>query len=463
MGGFSTAQLLVAVLATAVAFVLGFLFRARLSAGTRLARKADSDQKLDLVLWSTGDEFWEMDMSKDTFTRTNPLKHMFLTNYNVVHAASTLRSEVAEEDRAAFDGALVAHFKGKTEYLDVSYRARTNEGTYCWLRTRGRVVERGPDGRALRMLGTTGDITEFKNHELALEQLNEELESRVVQRTDALDRSNRELDRSNQELSASLHELREAQEQLVHAEKMAALGGLVAGVAHEINTPLGIGVTAASYLEQETRKLGVELEEKRLSAEGLHRFRQSALESCQLILRNLMRADKLVKSFKQVAVDQSSEQKRRIDLASYLSEIMSSLHPTLKRTQHEVAIDCPDGVELDTYPGALYQIVVNLVMNSLTHAFPERKEGHITIRARRMGDTIVIGYRDDGVGMGDEVRRKIFEPFFTTRRGEGGSGLGMHIVWNLATQVLQGSITVESAPGSGTAFELRFPAVIQEK
>src|SRR6478735_3106565 len=459
MGAFSTSQWVLAVLAMAVAFALGFLLRARLGAVTRLARKAaekESDQKLDLVLWSTGDEFWEMDMAKDTFTRTNPLKHMFLTNYNVVQAASTLRSEVAEEDRAAFDGALVAHFKGKTEYLDVSYRARTNDGSWCWLRTRGRVVERGQDGRALRMLGTTGDITEFKNHELALEKLNEELETRVEQRTEALDLSNREL-------QVSLRELRDAQEQLVHAEKMAALGGLVAGVAHEINTPLGIGVTAASYLEQETRKLGVELEEKRLTAEGLHRFRQSALESCQLILRNLMRADKLVKSFKQVAVDQSSEQKRRIDLAAYLAEIMSSLHPTLKRTQHEVAIDCPAGLELDTYPGALYQIIVNLVMNSLAHAFGNRSDGHIMIRAQRSGAFATINYRDDGSGMTEDVRRKVFEPFFTTRRGEGGSGLGMHIVWNLATQVLQGSIQVESAPGHGTAFELKFPAMIEEK
>jgi C4-dicarboxylate-specific signal transduction histidine kinase len=454
MGAFSTSQWLLAILAIAAAFALGFFVRAQLTAGKRQARLAaekESEQRLDMVLWSTGDEFWEMDMSKDTFIRTNPLKHMFLTNYNVVQAASTLRSEVAEEDRAAFDGALVAHFKGQTEYLDVSYRARTNDGSWCWLRTRGRVVERGPDGRALRMLGTTGDITTFKNHELALEKLNEELETRVEQRTEALDLSNREL-------QVSLRELRDAQEQLVHAEKMAALGGLVAGVAHEINTPLGIGVTAASYLEQETRRLGVELEEKRLTAESLHRFRQSALESCQLILRNLMRADKLVKSFKQVAVDQSSEQKRRIDLAGYLQEIMSSLHPTLKRTQHDVSIDCPAGLELDTYPGALYQIVVNLVMNSLTHAFGNRSDGHIMVRARRVGDMIVLGYRDDGAGMSDEVRKKMFEPFFTTRRGEGGSGLGMHIVWNLATQVLQGTIQVESAPGAGTAFELKFPA-----
>lgn len=458
MGAWTLSQTLLAVFAILLAFGLGFFVRERLTATTRLAHKAaekDSEQRLDLVLWSTGDELWEMDMAKDTFTRTNPLKHLFLTNYQVVHAASTLRSEVSPDDRAAFDGALVAHFKGETEYLDVSYRARTNDGDYVWLRTRGRVVERDANGRALRMLGTTGDITEFKNHELALEALNRELESRVEQRTEALDRR-------GQELQESLHELEQAQDQLVHAEKMAALGGLVAGVAHEINTPLGIGVTAASYLEQETKRLGVELEEKRLTAESLHRFRQSALESCQLILRNLMRADKLVKSFKQVAVDQSSEQRRRIDLAAYLQEIMSSLHPSLKRTQHEVEIQVPEGISLETYPGALYQIVVNFVMNSLLHAFPNRNDGHITISAQRNGDQVVLRYRDDGVGMTDEVRRKIFEPFFTTRRGEGGSGLGMHIVWNLATQVLKGTLLVESAPGAGTAFELRFPAVTPE-
>jgi signal transduction histidine kinase len=458
MAPWTSSAIVVSVFALVLAFGLGYLVRERLTAGSRKAHKAaekDSEQRLDLVLWSTGDELWEMDMSKDTFTRTNPLRHLELTNYEVVQAASTLRSEVAPEDRAAFDAALIAHFKGQTEYLDIVYRARANDGTWVWLRTRGRVVERDANGRALRMLGTTGDITEFKHHELALEELNHELESRVEQRTKALDSSNRDL-------QESLHELQQAQEQLVHAEKMAALGGLVAGVAHEINTPLGIGVTAASYLEQETRRLGVELEEKRLTAESLHRFRQSALESCQLILRNLMRADKLVKSFKQVAVDQSSEQRRRIDLAGYLQEIMSSLHPSLKRTHHEVEIAVPDGIELETYPGALYQIVVNLVLNSMMHGFHERNDGHITLTARKVGDNVVLTYQDDGVGMSEEVRRRIFEPFFTTRRGEGGSGLGMHIVWNLTTQVLKGTIGVESAPGAGATFELRFPAITPE-
>jgi len=440
------------VLSLLLAFCLGFLLRERTTLRNRREHRQaehENTQRLDLVLWSTGDELWEMDMARDVFTRTNPLRHLELTNYEVVRKASTLRTEVLPEDRAEFDRAIVEHFKGHTEFLDVSYRARTNSGDWCWLRTRGRVVERDSSGRALRMLGTTGDVTVFKHHELALEELNRDLETRVRQRTEALNQT-------NQNLRSTIDELRQAQQQLVHAEKLAALGGLVAGVAHEINTPLGIGVTAASYLEQETKRLGTELEENRLTAESLNRFRQTAMESTQLILRNLMRADKLVKSFKQVAVDQSSEQKRVIDLAVYLQEIMSSLHPSLKRTRHTVEIDCPEGLVLETYPGALYQIVVNLVLNSLLHAFADRLEGSIAISARRDGDQVSITYRDNGCGMSEEVRRQVFDPFFTTKRGEGGSGLGLHIVWNLATQVLGGAITCESAPGEGTRFELRF-------
>jgi signal transduction histidine kinase len=238
---------------------------------------------------------------------------------------------------------------------------------------------------------------------------------------------------------------------------MAALGGLVAGVAHEINTPLGIGVTAASHLEQETKRLGLQLEDGTLTKEGLAAFRQLALESAQLILRNLMRADKLVRSFKQVAVDQSTEDRRQIDLAVYLQEILTSLAPALKKTPYRIHADCPAALMLDTYPGAIYQIVANLVMNSLMHGFDGRPEGRIELVARREGEDIVLDYRDDGRGMAEDVRRRIFEPFFTTRRGEGGSGLGLHIVWNLATQRLGGSIACDSEPGRGTRFQLRVP------
>ena len=411
----------------------------------------DRDERLKMVLWSTGDELWELETDKDQFTRTNPLRHLKANSDVLVTRASRLRESIHPDDRAEFDRSMLAHFKGETEYWDVSYRAGAMHGEWRWLRSRGRVVERDAGGRALRVVGTTGDVTDFKHHELELEKLNLELESRVRQRTDALHQT-------NIDLRSSIDELKKMQDYLVHSEKMAALGNLVAGVAHEINTPLGIGVTAASFLEGETKRLGDALENGTLTREALVQFRQGALESAQLILRNLMRADKLVRSFKQVAVDQSPEERRSIDLAVYLQEILTSLRPALKKTAFEFEIDCPESLILDTYPGAVYQIVANLVMNSLLHGFAGREQGRIRLSARREGDMVMLDYSDDGNGMGEETRRRIFEPFFTTRRGEGGSGLGLHIAWNLATELLKGTIACESTPGQGARFELRIPA-----
>jgi C4-dicarboxylate-specific signal transduction histidine kinase len=441
------------LLAVPLAVALGYAGRSWLGKRRREEAVRSSEERLKLVLWSTGDELWELDVLRDVFIRTNPLRHLKASGYEVVKDASTLRSEIHPDDRHEFDRVFLEHLKGQSEFCDVAYRARDVRDEWRWLRTRGRVTERTPGGHALRMLGTTGDVTEFKMHEVELERLNHELESRVRDRTEDLHRTNRDLQKS-------LDELQRAQEQLINAEKMAALGGLVAGVAHEINTPLGIGVTAASHLEQETRRLGLQLEDGSLTKEGLAAFRQLALESAQLILRNLMRADKLVRSFKQVAVDQSNEDRRKIDLAVYLQEILTSLAPALKKTPYRMQADCPEGLVFETYPGAIYQVVANLVMNSLLHGFHERPEGRIELEARREGNEVVLDYRDDGRGMADDVRKRIFEPFFTTRRGEGGSGLGLHIVWNLATQRLGGSIACDSEPGKGTHFQLRVPAPV---
>lgn len=409
-----------------------------------------SDERLKMVLWSTGDELWELELARDQFTRTNPLRHLKANSDLLITNASHLRVGIHPDDRAEFDRSMIAHFKGKSEFWDVTYRAEAKNGDWRWLRTRGRVVEREGSGRAMRVVGTTGDVTDFKHHELELEILNHELEARVKQRTEALERT-------NADLLATIDELRQMQEHLVQSEKMAALGNLVAGVAHEINTPLGIGVTAASHLEGETKRLGDALENNTLTREGLAQFRQTALESAQLILRNLMRADKLVRSFKQVAVDQSTEEKRRIDLGVYLQEILTSLRPAMKKTAYRFELECPDGLMVTTYPGAIYQIVANLVMNSLLHGFADRALGVIRLVARCEGVDVVLEVSDDGNGMEEETRRRIFEPFFTTRRGTGGSGLGMHIAWNLATQLLGGTITCESVPGAGARFQLRIP------
>ncbi|MCB1568504.1 MAG: PAS domain-containing sensor histidine kinase, partial [Xanthomonadales bacterium] len=354
------------------------------------------------------------------------------------------------EDRTALVNSLTTQLRGPGELVEGSYRVRTSTGDWRWRLSRGRVVARDENGAPLRVVGTSSDITRIKDNELALARINAELESRVSQRTQALHDS-------NASLQNTIDKLQQTRQQLVDSEKMAALGGLVAGVAHEINTPIGVSVTAASFLQEQAEKLALPEDdaEAATTLEPLARFRDVAVNSSALILRNLRRADRLIKSFKQVAVDQSSEASRRINLRSYLEEVLTSLQPSLRK--HKVELECPHDINFETYPGAIAQVISNLVMNSITHAFTPDKPGQIHVNAHAEGDSLRLIYRDDGIGMDEATRKRVFEPFFTTKRGTGGSGLGMHITWNLVTQALGGSIQCESAPGQGVCFSLVIP------
>jgi C4-dicarboxylate-specific signal transduction histidine kinase len=253
--------------------------------------------------------------------------------------------------------------------------------------------------------------------------------------------------------------LRETQTQLTEAEKMASLGNLVAGVAHEINTPVGVSVTAASHLVEQTRRFQSRIDDSQeVDVQELSGYQKAASACAELILKNLDRAAQLISSFKQVAVDQSSERQRQFELSTYLAEILTSLRPRIGRSGHQVKLDCPQGIFMHTFPGALYQVLSNLIINSLTHAFSGEQTGHIQITVVALGDRAIrLSFRDNGMGMSDEVRQHIFEPFFTTRRGSGGSGLGMHIVYNLVTQALGGTISCGEAPGGGALFEMELP------
>lgn len=280
------------------------------------------------------------------------------------------------------------------------------------------------------------DLTEQKHHEAEIRRMNEELEARVAERT---------------------RDLGESRSRLLESEKMAALGRLVAGVTHEINTPVGIGVTAASHLQDKVRQIRAAYEGGAMTRREFEDFLRDADETAGMVLSNLNKASRLIRGFKGVAVDQSDDARREFDLAGYLDEILISLRPRLKRAPVKVVLECPDGVVVDSYPGALSQIVSNLVMNSLNHAFPEGRRGRITIGVEAAGDEVRLTYADDGAGMAPDVLDKIYEPFFTTRRGKGGSGLGMHVVYTAVTGTLDGRIACESAPGAGTVFRITFP------
>jgi len=265
------------------------------------------------------------------------------------------------------------------------------------------------------------------------------------------------LEQQNEVLNQTLETLRSAQAELVSQEKLASLGSLVAGVAHEINTPLGICVTATSHMVEELALLKKQLDQDQLTKENLVEFVDIFDQSLRIMTTNSQRGANLVRSFKQVAVDQSSESIREFDLRVYLDEILFSLQPKFKGKKIIVKVDCPDGIILKTYPGALSQVMTNMLTNSLIHGFDGRTKGHININAKVDDNMAYMTFSDDGMGMDGEALEKLFEPFFTTKRGQGGSGLGTHIVYNLVTGPLAGTIKATSSPGTGLQYQIKFP------
>ncbi len=266
-----------------------------------------------------------------------------------------------------------------------------------------------------------------------------------------------ELRKRNTELARNMEMLNLIKDQLVESERMASLGGLVAGIAHDVNTPIGVSVTAASYLNERLVSLRAAFDDKTLSNKSMNAFIDEAEQASTLLLSNLNRASDLIASFKQVAVDQTSEAERLFNLNSYLHEILQSLKPTFKNTRHQVNIQCPADLEILCAPGVIAQIVTNMMINSLMHGFEHIEEGHISLAVSRDGGHIVMEYQDDGKGMSKEALTHLFDAFYSTRRNQGGSGLGTHIVFNLVTQTLDGSIEAFSEPEKGLRYVIRFP------
>ena len=265
------------------------------------------------------------------------------------------------------------------------------------------------------------------------------------------------LEQQNNALNTALQALREAQSELVRKEKMASLGGLVAGVAHEINTPLGICVTATTHLIEELRLTRRDIDTEKFDIHQRDQFLDVLDQSLRILNANTKRAASLVRSFKQVAVDQTSDDKREFMLASYLNEIMVSLQPKLKGKQIQIHIDCPDTLKIHSHPGALSQIVTNFVVNSLNHGFEQTHDGQIYLRMKMVDTHLSFEYEDNGKGMEQDELEKLFDPFYTTKRGQGGSGLGAHIVYNLVTGLLNGSIKASSQVGKGLLYQIRIP------
>lgn len=308
------------------------------------------------------------------------------------------------------------------------------------------------DGPNLKyQIGFGYDITQLKKVEREIIQLNEQLEGKVEERT-------RSLSEANNQLGKAYDDLKQAQQTLVESEKMASLGSLVAGVAHEINTPIGISVTASSYLQERVADFKSHIDSKQLSRSYLNEFTVNLDESMQLLQSNLRRASELIASFKQVAVDQSSEARYNFSLADNLHQVVVSLGHKLKKSQCEVDIQCDPKLSIFSFPGSFTQIYSNLILNSINHGFDNwDKPKKITIKVEQQGEELFIDYSDNGRGIPPEILPRIFDPFVTSKRGQGGSGLGTHIIYNLVVQLLKGRISCASEPGNGAQFHIRLP------
>jgi signal transduction histidine kinase len=268
-----------------------------------------------------------------------------------------------------------------------------------------------------------------------------------------------ELRTSKEKAEGALLELNAAQQNLIDAERLAALGGLVAGVAHEVNNPIGISLTVASSFARRTEMFEAELKsDRQLRRSQLEEFVRTSRDAAQQLVANLHRAGELIQSFKQVAVDRSHAERRQFSLSEATDQIIASLRPVLKKASITLSVDVPEGLVIDGYPGSYGQILTNLFLNAANHAFGDRSSGAISISARARGnDDVEIIFADNGAGMTPDVQRQAFDPFFTTRRNEGGTGLGLHIVYNLVTQQLGGRMMLDSRLGQGTTFRIIMP------
>ncbi len=283
------------------------------------------------------------------------------------------------------------------------------------------------------------------------------LEQRVALRTAELAQANSTLE---DRVNARTAELGKAMEQLVQTEKMATLGGMVAGITHELNTPLSNVRLAAAGLAEQVKELSQAMLEGRVTRSAMDQFIAYSQETTALIDRASQRSEALIAGFKQVAVDQASERKRRFLLREIVDNTVQSLAPSLKTKPFNVVIEVDPSLELDSYPGPIEQIVTNLITNSLAHAFAKRSAGQMLVQARAINNDVELVYSDDGIGIDNEVEMRIFDPFFTTKAGQGGSGLGLYTIYNLVTGLFGGSITVEGRPGVGARFTMLLKGVL---
>jgi PAS domain S-box-containing protein len=308
----------------------------------------------------------------------------------------------------------------------------------------------------------SGNLRHWLVNKLPLLDADGEIENIVTVALDIGERKRGELEMrmAKDAAEAALRNLRETQNSLIEAEKLAALGRLVAGVAHEVNNPIGISLTVASSLERKTALFTAEVARGDLRRSSLNEFLEASRDASSQLVGNLNRAAELIQSFKQVAADRNYSDQRTFDLGDLTEQVVMSLRPGLRKHNLTLTVDCQPNLTMNSYPGPYGQVLTNLFLNSVAHAFPGGRPGAVDIQVRESGkDDVEILFSDNGIGMSLDVRRRAFDPFFTTRRDQGGTGLGLHIVYNIVTNRLGGRLDLDSEPGGGTRIQIILPRV----
>ncbi|UTY56871.1 ATP-binding protein [Massilia sp. erpn] len=402
-----------------------------------LAALQESERRWHFALEGAGDGVWDWDLPKDTvFYSKRCVELLGLPPERAVHRFGEWQQYIHPEDLAAAMAAIDVGLQSPAATFASEHRFRVQD-KWEWLLVRGMVVSRNALGQPLRMIGTCSNITLRKQAQVDLQALNEHLEERVAERS---------------------AELQKAMEQIAITEKMASLGRLVAGIAHELNTPVGNAVLTSSTLVEWIGQLERQAASKQLTHSALDEFLQQGKAACELIERNATRASNLIASFKQIAVDQSTQQRREFELHQAVHDVVAALGPSLRRARIELQLDVAPGIAMDSYPGHIEQIIANLAANSITHAFNTKdEERRVRLSASASEDEVELVYEDNGCGIDPAIQPHVFEPFYTTRLGQGSNGLGLSIVHNIAQAVLKGSIHLESEPDQGVRFRFRLP------
>ncbi len=406
---------------------------------------ASERQRLHNIIEATDAGTWSFNYSTGKMEVNERWASMFgmaLSEWDAI-PSYTWKDYCHPDDQPHVLQALRQATRGLVDQYEAEYRHLRKDNSYLWVASKGKVLSRDANGKPLIFAGTLTDITLRKEAQAHIVELNATLENRVAERT--------------AQLESALHTLHHSQEELSKSEARATLGTLAASVSHELATPMGNSIMTASTMAAQTKAFEALLASGTLRRSSLTEFVEHVAQGNSLLLRNLERATDLLKNFRQVAADQASEQRRNFDLQQAIQEVVDTLAPSLKAKPHRVVLDIPADIAMDSYPGPLGQVVINLINNAYLHAFDEQTHGQFTIAAQPDGESVHLRFQDNGKGISAETLQHMFEPFFSTKIGKGGTGLGMSIVENLVSKTLGGTVSVKSTVGEGTVVTVTIP------